>query len=123
MNDINVILRGLERRGYNRIAPTAGHFAAFSKPGALGNTYVIAMCELGNSTTRPLEMMQRSEPWFRSIYGNNGNGLLLIFWSNTPAWAADEVKKSVGTIAGGIIDPSGSFRWISPTLGWAGEID
>ncbi len=89
----------------------------------LGNTYVISFCELGQSTMGPGEIMKQSEPWFRSVYGNNGNGLLLFICPDTPAWAAEEVKQTVGSIAGGIIDPWSGFRWINPTLGWADEID
>lgn len=122
-NDVSKILRGLENRGYHPIAPPAGHLAAYSKPGALGNTYVISLCELGYSSMGPAETMMQSEPWFRSKYGNNGNGLLLFIYPDTPAWAADEVKQSVGSISGGIVDPWSSFRWISSTLGWDGEID
>jgi hypothetical protein len=117
------LIQRLESKGYNLTKPTEPLDFALIKQGALMQTYVVAVRDAFAGAEEPAVTFDRTENWFRSVYGNNGGGLLIFVYREAPAWAVEQIKNGgSGGVKGGVIDLNSGYRWITSHLGWDSEI-
>lgn len=114
----------LKSKGYMMVEPPTPLSIGFMKQGNLMQTYAVAVFPALWSTDEPNAVFQRTKDWFRSIYHNNGAGLLIFVYDEVPAWALDEIQKGgSGGVTGAAIDLMSNKRWVPSHLGWDREIN
>lgn len=118
----NDLIARLKGKGYTMVQPAPLLDFALMKRGALMQTYVVGVYPPYGGSNEPNDVLQRTQGWFHSIFGNNGGGLLLLVYPEIPAWALDQVKGFSGEVVGGAIDLNHSKQWVSSHLGWAQEV-
>ncbi len=116
------IISGLEAKNYHQTKPADPLDFALVKRGAF-QTWVVAVRNGNAGAEEPKRIFERTEDWFGSLIGNNGGGLLLFVYPETPAWVLEQIKAGGGgMVKGGVFSLNSNFRWITSHLGWDQEI-
>ena len=116
------MISGLEAKNYHLTKPCDPLDFALVKRGTF-QTWVVAVRDGNAGAEEPKRIFERTEDWFTSLMGNNGGGLLLFVYPETPAWALEQIKSGgSGMVKGGVLSLNSNFRWITSHLGWDREI-